>query len=598
MNKPTHDTRNGLLCALAVAAALWASYPVAEMGFIDDWSYIKTAQMFAQTGHFVYNGWAVEILGWQVLWGALFIKLFGFSFTITRLSMLPVVMATIFLLHSILRRFGVTPRNAIFGTLTFGLSPLFLPLAGSFMTDVPGVFVILLCLYLCKRAVDAGTARSTIAWLTLAAASNALGGSVRQIAWLGALVMLPSTGWLLRKRRGVLLASFFLWGISAAAIFLTMQWFSHQPYSLPEPILPPAGLNPIKHSIHLLFQLSGALLCILLMVFPILVAWLTTVRSLNSAALSKLALITATFGVFEWITSWTAPWLYHVLSAEFDPNRNGENGAAMFPGLPKWGRETISLLVVVTALILLRQLRSKLWPQLKSWAKGRTALPSPWQDILWLLGPFTVCYFLLLIPRGYRFVISDTYLLPIIPIAILCLLLLHQRWIAKPIPRISFAVLAIFALLSVAGTHDWFAWYRAKTIAANEILASGVPRTEIQGGWAYDGWTQIEADGYLNDPRLVLPAGAYHPVPNPQPDPNKCGYDFTSYTPAIHPRFSLVFARKMSCLTPSKFPPVHYRTWLPPFSGTIYVQRIPGTATAINGFHPQNPVKPHKPLHS
>ena len=41
-----------------------------EMGCLDDRSYIKTAQVFARTGHLVYNGWATATLGWQVLWDA------------------------------------------------------------------------------------------------------------------------------------------------------------------------------------------------------------------------------------------------------------------------------------------------------------------------------------------------------------------------------------------------------------------------------------------------------------------------------------------------------------------------------------------------
>ena len=49
-------SRGALLCALITAACLLASYPIAEIGFVDDWSYIKTTLDFARTGHFLYNG--------------------------------------------------------------------------------------------------------------------------------------------------------------------------------------------------------------------------------------------------------------------------------------------------------------------------------------------------------------------------------------------------------------------------------------------------------------------------------------------------------------------------------------------------------------
>jgi hypothetical protein len=304
--------RNGLICTSVVAICLWSTWPVAEIGFIDDWSYAKTAQVFAQTGHFAYNGWATAMLGWQVVWGALFIKLFGFSFTVLRLSMLPIALATIFLFHAILLRFGVNPRNAVLGTLTLGLSPLFMPLAVSYMTDVPGLFVIVLCLYLCQRAVAAGNGRATIAWLCLAAASNVVGGTVRQIAWLGALVMVPSAGWLLRKRRGVLLASFLLWAASVVGVFACMRWFARQPYSVPEHIF--GGPNwPIAHPWHhFCLEIIGAVLCLLLLVYPILVAWLPELRTPNRAALLHIAWITLACGLFLWMANRVAPW--HALS--------------------------------------------------------------------------------------------------------------------------------------------------------------------------------------------------------------------------------------------------------------------------------------------
>src|SRR5579875_1597907 len=77
-----------LVCMLIVR-------PWLQMGTIgDDVSYTRTAQLLAATGHVVYNGWATAMLGWQLYWGALFIKLFGFSFNVTRMSMLPIAMAT------------------------------------------------------------------------------------------------------------------------------------------------------------------------------------------------------------------------------------------------------------------------------------------------------------------------------------------------------------------------------------------------------------------------------------------------------------------------------------------------------------------------
>ena len=149
---------------------------------------------------------------------------------------------------------------------------MFLPLAASFMTDVPSLFVVLVCLYCCQRAVGAHTSKACIAWLFVAAASNIVGGTVRQIAWLGTLVMLPSTAWLLRKRRGVLVAACLLWLGSIAAVPFFMRWYAAQPYSIPESVFqaPVSGLN---HPVFTAFLYSaGGFLCLLLVVFPVIAA--------------------------------------------------------------------------------------------------------------------------------------------------------------------------------------------------------------------------------------------------------------------------------------------------------------------------------------
>ncbi len=96
-----------------------------------------------------------------------FIKIFGFSFTVVRFSMLPIAMVTVYLFHQILRRFGINPGNAVLGALTLALSPMFLPLAASFMTDVPGLLVILIWVYSIVSACSRGTNGSSRCYVAM-----------------------------------------------------------------------------------------------------------------------------------------------------------------------------------------------------------------------------------------------------------------------------------------------------------------------------------------------------------------------------------------------------------------------------------------------
>ena len=115
-----------LVCVLALPlCALWVR-PWVEIGIIDDWSYIRSAQVLANTGHIVYNGWATAMLGWQLYFGAALIKLFGFSFTVTRGGTLAVAMATGALMQRTLLRLGITAWNSAAATLVMLLSPVFM----------------------------------------------------------------------------------------------------------------------------------------------------------------------------------------------------------------------------------------------------------------------------------------------------------------------------------------------------------------------------------------------------------------------------------------------------------------------------------------
>jgi hypothetical protein len=580
-----HSIRNGLLCALIAGAFLLGTVPVAQIGFDDDWSYAKTALDFVQTGHFLYNGWATAMLGWQIPWGALFIKLFGFSFTVLRLSTALIAMASVWLFHQILVRFGIAPRLAVFGALTLGLSPLFVPLAASFMTDVPGLFIVMLCLYMCQRAVAASSDRSALLWLSSAAVLNVAGGTVRQIAWLGALVMVPSTAWLLRKQRGMILAGILLGVMSFLAVLGCLHWFEQQSYSVPEEGHISGSIGAAT-PFHLMFMFLKMLLCLLLVLLPILIAALPGVYKLSARARFCFAAsmtVVVAFSIFVGIhgptvghngprTDEAMPWIGHILSEQgITPSRSGYTLGLSPATTVLWIRLAISSIVVAAGLGLAAQLldkrkRPKTPPLKERWAS--------WRKPLWLLGPFVLAYFALLLPRAAHGLIFDRYLLAPMAVAVIALLTLSQEEGKVKPAAISWLVLAVFGLYTVAATYDRYALSRALVLAAKEIQESGVPRTAIEGGFEFDGWTQIETAGYVNSPFIRIPKGAYDPNTPLPPVAADCQRSDATLWSAVKPKYFLAL-EPMDCLAPSKYPAVGYRTWLPPFHRQVYIQQAP-----------------------
>jgi hypothetical protein len=553
----------------------------------DDWSYVQSARVLAQTGHIVYNGWAAPILGWQLYLGALFIKLFGPSFTSIRASTLLIAVITAFLTQRTLVRAGINSRNATIGTLTLALSPLFLPLALSFMTDIDSLFCVVLCLFACLRALQANTDRAVLAWLAFAALSNALGGTVRQIAWLGVLLMFPSACWLLRRRPYVLLSGTLLYAISIVFIFASLRWFRQQPYSIPEVLI--ESNSDFLHLAGLALPLLIFFLTFAMFLLPILIAFVPAV----SPRSRRMAVLLAICGVLclplaihfgfpysirsvalpiDWGGNYVTP---HGLVYVF--GIKGTQPAIFSIGF----RLLLSIAVLFALLCFLTFLPNSRRTTPSAQADPRISLPSSpsisWRSLLVLLLPFTVAYTALLIPRGLRGFLFDRYLLLLLPIGLILLLRLYQDRVRPNLPVASVVLVLLFAAFAVAGTHDVFSMYRAQQAAIDELRAAGIPDSAIDGGFEHNSMTQIQLLGHVNDPPSGTPIRAY--FTHPLPSANGCHPDMERLIPIIVPGYTLSF-NPAACGGLSSFAPVTYRHWLPARTISIYVVKTEKPASA------------------
>jgi hypothetical protein len=571
---------DSLLCVGIFCAAIAIIWPVVELATDDDFAYSKMALAFSRTGHFVFNGWETTMVGWQVAWGALFIRLFGDSYLCLRFSTIVLGILLIWLLHRVLLRAGVTGAAAVFGTLTVVLSPLFLPMATSYMTDVPALLCIVVCVYGCQRALRARSDKTALLWLCGSAALNVLDGTVRQIAWLGTLVMVPSAFWLLRERKRFKIAAVITWLLSVLAIALFMIWFLRQPYVLPEHIIR-GQITAVVFWRMLRLCVYGSLevLCFSL---PVLVAWIFEVRKLSRRRkLQIVGLCVALCPLLLWAVHYNKiqgrlpPWSANVVS------RYGILWSAPLMGdKPEILPVTITSLV---AIVLLISLGGFLLWIVSFRRRDRIAAFSPpanrtelsLRESCVLLLPFAAAYFALMLPRAaFPSLFSDVfdrYYLPLIMVAVILLLRLLREH-TREIPVTCYVVLLLFSFFSITGTHDLFSTYRASAAARSEIEAAGVSPSNISGPWQEDGSNQILAQGYINDDRLENPPHAFQKPLHPELE--KCDYWYAPLVPALHFRYVLT-VEKLKCLTPSQFPDVTYTTWLPPYQRTVYVERNP-----------------------
>jgi hypothetical protein len=577
--------RSAIFCALLLAICTLASYPFAEIGGNDDFAYVRSAKALADTGHLVYFGWSSAMLGWQLALGALFIKLFGAHFTATRISILFVALATAIVLQRTFVHLGLRETNASFATLTLVLSPLFIPLSFSFMSDIPGLLAIVLSLYLCLRAIESPLPSRTAAWLLAAAVSSAILGTARQTGWLGLFVIVPSAFYLVRHRRlpKVLLAC--VWFLCVDFTFACLHWFSKQMYTTAEG----TGGMGLDHD-HLFGVGLAALRVPLVTAFflsPILIAFALAFLKERRRAVYFSVAGAIIFCAYLCLRPHSY-WVGLVLA----PAASGIGDYVTPLGileLPEIGNRPLSLdfpvrtvITVVSyfaafafAALLITRTRQPM---------AREAQPAQlsWRQLLLLLGPFALAYCTFLIIRIFAGVMYDRYLLPLFMVLAVVALRFYQEKVSPRLPLPCFAVLFLFAAFGVAGTHDLFAVDRARLAAIEQLRTAGLPRTAFYGGFAYDGWTQIDSQGYVDAGGIRTPNGIHH-LPAERAKFNPCGYSFAKYYPAIRAQYALSYDN-FTCSPPKEsFAPVPYHLWLPPFSGAIYTRSLDPGSLSVPG---------------
>jgi hypothetical protein len=568
------------LCAALPLAAWAAAWPGAEAGMIDDFSYTHMAKVLAETGRFEYDGWSTTLVGAQAWWAAAWIRLCGFSFAVVRLSVLPLACAACGLVAFLARRSGLPRGDAVFVAALTGLSTPFLQLVPTFMTDLPALCLLLASLACFaigaeRRAAVPRDTRAAIGWLVIGTACGLLGGTIRQSVWL-AVPTAAATVALLPGRPPRLRAAAAACGlVGAATLVAGVRWFARQPYALPT-VLPAAAeltdagavagplLEIVAESVRKL--LPTALFCL-----PWIVAecrGLARGRVAPAAAAAVLlaaAVVGGTIaGVFEPTLSWAG--------GSWKPGGGflHDTGVGLVRAGVILAIGAVALAVVAAAA---RAIARGGW-------RGLLALPPALLLPLLCLGPYVAA---LVVVSRTSTGIFPRYFLPIIP-PLACGILRLARSAAPHLPasagRRSVAgwlLVAFFAARGLAIVHDDFAETRARLAAIAHLRGRGVPRERIASKWTIDAWEQVERAGFVNDPRIRVPADAWRPdVPADYPDPK-----FATRFPALDPRWHVTVRPAAADDASPRFPFTVWRR--PPYRREAVIVPLPPGSAAPAG---------------
>jgi 4-amino-4-deoxy-L-arabinose transferase-like glycosyltransferase len=403
------------------------------------------------------------------VWGALFCLPVECTYTALRISTLVLALGGVLALYALIREIGADARTALIAAAALAVNPLWFALANTFMTDVPFGALSIFAIFSLVR----GFRRNSSLGLSLGIFFSVLALLDRQLG----IVLLAgcAVAWLIRRGRSPVnivkaLAPLVL---GLGVHFLYRHWMidsGRAPGLRPADAayLLPASLA--SFAIQSIKLSASVLPCIGFFVLPVLVA--LPIRATRTLRILCGAVAGAAF-VALWHTG-RIPALGNVmLAAAFGP-------LTLRDGVPPPPAGATAIWLVATAVGAYGAYRMLLEFSLfarDGWRRGDWLVP--------FLATVLLSYWLLICLVAFNNGFFDRYLIFIVPVAaaMLCAIAKPEQGARATAP---IALLLPFAVLSVAGTHDYLAWNRARWTATDFLTQRDIPADEIDGGYEFN----------------------------------------------------------------------------------------------------------------
>lgn len=205
--------------------------PIGNFALNDDWVHADSVLHLINTGNLRIMPFAGATFHAQILYGAVWTKLFGFSFSILRISTLFLMLSTILVYFILLKKILKNENLAFIGTIVLWFNPIIYNLSFTFMTDIPALFLMILAMLLYylgfqkneKELIDLKTKQKTVLYFFLGSFVCIIGAYTRQTNIL--LLVASGIAVLLRKKLNIkeILISFGVPILFGGALYI---WFS------------------------------------------------------------------------------------------------------------------------------------------------------------------------------------------------------------------------------------------------------------------------------------------------------------------------------------------------------------------------------------
>ncbi len=455
----------GVAAAVVAIVGIKGNFPL-----YDDWSYAYTTRALCEKGRLDLLPWSGSSLVLQAAYGALVCKAFGFSFAVLRATTLVAAVAGAVGFALLLRAARVHGPLAALALALFGLNPLYVSLAFTYMTDVPFVALLVWAAYLYALGLERGRGGPLLA-ASLACSAAVLvrqhGIFLAAAAFLACLVF-PRQPMRVRARHALLAA--FTPGLALAGVTAWMFLWRTPPAGAANRAAELAHLSPLLLANAAFRSLGYIGLFTAPLAFalarPLFGRRPKTVAACLALVAAGAAFLYAREGaLMPYLTNviydfGLGPWtLRDVFFLGHEPP--GHIGIAL---------ELPATVVCLAAAALLAA----------SWIEHLGRLRDPREGFL-VFGAFFLAAGALLQARLFL----DRHLLPVVPLVLAASA--TARRACRPGP-LAFGLAALLAWYSVAGTHDYMAWNRARWQLLERLEARGTSPERIDGGFEYNAW--------------------------------------------------------------------------------------------------------------
>ncbi len=496
-------------------AAVSLANPSGDFPLNDDWVYGLVVRNIMKTGHFQFISPASSNLFTQAYWGALFCIPSGFSFIALRLSTLVIAGLGVASLYGVIREVGSSRTAAALASLLLIFNPFYFGLAHTFMTDVPFTATLIICFYFYTIALKRDSTLHLVIALLFALA--ALGIRQYGLLFLGTF----SAGYIVKKGLHWRPISEVL---GAIGLGIALQWM-YQHWLITSGQHDPST-DPIVQSynqvIYTLFQSERLKLLIIILIYlglftlPSLMVYqkifFAKQRKAGNPYIEIVATIAAACTAVYMVRK-TLPQLDNILTyaglGPFTlrdtfilginyPKQSGPNILIwiFFAICGSAGFIILMLLFGQTTTTILKIIKQSS-NRRADFSRATTLIASdnfndP-QNEAWLLTALltSIVAYIFVLAHGQIF---DRYLLPLYPLTLILASLFINRnsdfdLVGRPGKALILFLIGIFAYFSVASTHDYLAWNRARWQALNELtLIQKISPRLIDGGYEFNGW--------------------------------------------------------------------------------------------------------------